>query len=163
MKPVDHYVQYRRPELSVFFLHTCICDIAHQGCGQGSLELLLLELSWNLEKSLSSKAHPLSEVQHEGYLGTHIPGQPDGRRNYNPQQEQIPYEQEKKLRIRGLLLKDLTNPRGAGVDILADQLTLYQPGRHIILTQYYKLPRIFRPCDGPVSTTINRNLILILS
>ena len=33
--------------------------------------------------------------------------------------------------------------------ILADQLTLSQPGGHIIPTQYYKPPRIFRPCDGP--------------
>ena len=32
---------------------------------------------------------------------------------------------------------------------LADQLTLFQPGGHIIPTQYYKPPRIFRPCDGP--------------
>ena len=32
----------------------------------------------------------------------------------------------------------------------ADQLTLFQPGGHIIPTQYYvPPPRIFRPCDGP--------------
>ena len=33
--------------------------------------------------------------------------------------------------------------------ILADQLTLSQPGGHMIPTQYYVPPRIFRPCDGP--------------
>ena len=33
---------------------------------------------------------------------------------------------------------------------LADQLTLSQPGGgHIIPTQYYVPPQIFRPCDGP--------------
>jgi hypothetical protein len=48
-------------------------------------------------KSLSSKGHPLSEVQREGYLGTHIPGQPDGRRSCHPEQEQIPYEQEQEI------------------------------------------------------------------
>ena len=30
-----------------------------------------------------------------------------------------------------------------------DQLTLSQPGGHIIPTQYYVPPQIFRPCDGP--------------
>ena len=33
---------------------------------------------------------------------------------------------------------------------LADQLTLSQPGGHILPTQYYEPPQIFRPCDGPV-------------
>ena len=34
--------------------------------------------------------------------------------------------------------------------LLADQLTLSQPGGHIIPTQYYvPPPHIFRPCDGP--------------
>ena len=33
---------------------------------------------------------------------------------------------------------------------MADQLTLFQPGGHIIPTQYYVPFRIFRPCDGPV-------------
>ena len=33
---------------------------------------------------------------------------------------------------------------------LADQLTLSQPGGHILPTQYYDPPpRIFRPCNGP--------------
>ena len=32
---------------------------------------------------------------------------------------------------------------------LTDQLTLSQPGWHIIPTQYYVPSRIFRPCDGP--------------
>ena len=35
------------------------------------------------------------------------------------------------------------------LQFLADKLTLSQPGGHIIPTQYYKPPRIFRPCDGP--------------
>ena len=34
---------------------------------------------------------------------------------------------------------------------LTDQLTLSQPGGHIIPTQYYVPSRIFRPCDSPVS------------
>ena len=34
---------------------------------------------------------------------------------------------------------------------LADHLTLSQPGGHIIPTQYYVPPQIFRPCDGPES------------
>ena len=37
---------------------------------------------------------------------------------------------------------------------LADQLTLSQPGGHIIPTQYYVPPRIFRPCDGPDNASI---------
>ena len=33
---------------------------------------------------------------------------------------------------------------------LTDQLTLSQPGGgHIIPTQYYVPPQIFRPCDSP--------------
>ena len=37
---------------------------------------------------------------------------------------------------------------GAGGHFLADQLTLSQPGGHIIPTEYYVPPQIFRPCDG---------------
>ena len=33
--------------------------------------------------------------------------------------------------------------------LMADQLTLSQPGGHIIATQYHVPPQIFRPCDGP--------------
>ena len=38
--------------------------------------------------------------------------------------------------------------------ILADQLTLSQPGGHIIPTQYYLPPRIFDPCCMPGHNTI---------
>ena len=39
--------------------------------------------------------------------------------------------------------------RGMPPHFLADQLTLSQPGGHIIPSQYYVPPQIFRPCDGP--------------
>ena len=49
--------------------------------------------------------------------------------------------------------KQARRKRGAGGHVrfhfLADQLTLSQPGGHIIPTQYYVPPPIFRPCDGP--------------
>ena len=48
----------------------------------------------------------------------------------------------------------ISGPSQAGGHVpphfLADQLTLSQPGGHIIPTQYYvPPPHIFRPCDGP--------------
>ena len=44
---------------------------------------------------------------------------------------------------------------GGAPHFLADQLTLSQPGGHIIPTQYYVPPRIFIPCDGPVQVQAN--------
>ena len=44
---------------------------------------------------------------------------------------------------------------------LADQLTLSQPGGHILPTQYYEPSRIFRPCDGP--DTYYSNLLRLYS
>ena len=38
---------------------------------------------------------------------------------------------------------------------LTDQLTLSQPGGHILLTQYCQHTWIFRPCDGPADLNIN--------
>ena len=54
--------------------------------------------------------------------------------------------------------RKLGGPGGAYVPphFLADQLTLYQPGGHIISTQYYVPPQIFRPCDGPGEATLEK-------
>ena len=42
--------------------------------------------------------------------------------------------------------------RGAGEgQVLADQLTLFQTGGHIMSTTLLRAPRIFRPSDGPAA------------
>ena len=43
---------------------------------------------------------------------------------------------------------------------LSDQVTLSQPGGHIIPTQYYVPPRIFRLCDGP-AISLDHNVLQV--
>ena len=57
---------------------------------------------------------------------------------------------EKQQLLHQKWYRPVASGRGLGPQFLTDQLTLSQPGGHVIITQYYKPHRIFRPCNSPV-------------